>query len=361
MAIPEFFRQIGEEYLGKASGVKDREASQLFQEAAELSLEGRLEEASKKAARAQSLLQESSGFLERQKALLVQYAPEVATQLKERFNIEDPPLEFLRGVAERIVAPLMVKKAPRVDIEEVEKDEKQVALTHKQFLAARARLRLVDTEGEEIALDQAVGGVYQKELVKGVTLEIIKTRMYANWRETRKKLEAGFALLATPEGPARLPLTEEQLARFASSEETQDLYRRLSQVEAYQGLTLGELLELIHGSGPVRLKPKPEVKEGVNPHQFTTPETLFLAGQLLSEPGVILHEEDSRALEAIIRDLKEETKIEDPDLLKDGLVEKLRLFRENPEDFFPAQDKSGQLLLAMVADRSLEELQGLLI
>lgn len=351
MAITELFRQIGQEYLVRASKIKDEEVSQLYQEAASLSLKGKFGEAREKGEAAQALLEQSSILEENNQILLKDFVPRIIGELKEQFGIEEPPVEFLKRVAGEIRLPPQKREI----------QPKKFALTRNQCQAARAIFGLVDIEAKEFTFDDVLWIVYQEELAEGRPIHVLRSKARGRFKYINKKIEGIFGLLSQEGQPARLPLDITKLQERGIPEETCDIFKRLNEIEEYQGMTLEDLISRVSPGRRRQLKwsRKKEV-EPVSPYALTLPETYYLAHEIVMKFGDNLPEDDINAVDTIADDLEEKVEIKNSERLKQGLYRKLLSCRKDKKAFFDAQNESGHLLLPMVVDKSPEELQDLL-
>lgn len=270
MAIREFFAQLGQRYLVEASRALGQDAGSLYQQAAKLCLDGKLEEAASVADSAEQILCRALELRSNNTKLVDSYVPAVISQLKELGLEKEPEADFLRGLSDcgqaGVILPEIITR-PAVgfglpsngvngvgnplhldDRGESERGRKDpIVLTHKQIQICVARFRLVDTGNEVVTIREAVEYVYKDLLATKVAEGAVYNQAVAaqvvtissSWPPIREKLERGFQMLGGDQ--ARLPFTDEQLQKLCSDTETYQFYARLNRVPAYQGMTLKEL------------------------------------------------------------------------------------------------------------------------
>jgi len=367
MGFREIFKQ-----MALRQDTSEQLMSQLadvYMQAAEKSRAGEsLEEISLLNQQARSLLDAGAN---RAKTIENVVLPQVLKVLADN-GIEEPSVEFLISVVDNIrqkepesQTEVEVPQHKRKGRKSIDKEDRP--LTDVQYLTSKARLRLIDEPRNGVRLSDAVMEIFPKGVTAEFDEKILLVRVAGNWNNLARKIQADFSRMEKIRGTeVILPLSEEELAMFDGEPLRREVYQRLNQIPAYQGMNLDELFEytntikgvdLLTGENPVLdlVDNNQDIDTEIN---LDSPlkifEAWYLATRLVKTNG--LSWQDNRDIRHIMEKLEARGEFGASEVDWDRVKEELRLrtsifINGKPEEsdaIFSAQDEDVQLLFGAV-------------
>ncbi|MEP7166418.1 MAG: hypothetical protein ABI758_00385 [Candidatus Woesebacteria bacterium] len=381
MAKNEFFQIIADEIakqflLDKATALAEQSAG-LYTEVSTLIRQKKYTEAKEIQIEAELLSSDSALRQENYQRLINEFALKVVAILQEFGITEEIPASFFASfvtsfptqfeeVNDSIDSPV---NSPAVDTREYR--ESKHNLTNIQYIASLITLRLITVQAERASVREAI---YEYVFLGRkddpdfpYTEGQIKMGLKQNWKGAERKLRRGIDIIsAQRQNEVSIPFTEKELLQFESFAELEDIYRRMNQIPAYQGMTWDEIVEYTQTLRPIGLHTRDshiqedtERKESPVRIELSIEELQYIAATLYnSDVNETLSDTDKDILLNFANWSDE--RIERSDEMLNSVLKKLEMFYEGDETqkgiVIDAQSADGQMLLA-IAIGSWQSLQ----
>lgn len=240
--------------------------------------------------------------------------------------------------------------------EEMEKGlDKKLNFTRTQNQATQAVLRIVESGYDKnLSVWQAVQEVYSpEELEDANSTEFVRDVVKANWKGAWPKLVRVFDQISEQtKERASIPLDVNIINGMSISNENKELFLKLNEVPAYQGMDIEELLEYTKTIKPIYLgyEAESEDKNIENQNKFLgNEEQFFIAMRAIR--GAKLNDEDIERLSDILSKFNIDEDNMNIEQVEKSIQESVSMFLSLNEaqknEFYDTLSPDEQLLLAI--------------